>query len=58
MRAAVEALAQIKFGPGGSFHPDTPEPWKDIAKVRGSAQVHSEESKECVAFMASWHPDD
>jgi hypothetical protein len=23
MRAAVEALCQRKFGPGGPFHPDT-----------------------------------
>jgi len=52
MRAAVEAFAQRKFGPGGPFHPDTPGPWKDNAKVRGSAQGYSEEFKDCVALMA------
>jgi len=54
MRAAVEAFAQRKFGSGGPFHPDTPGPWKDAAKVRGSTQVHSEEFKECVALMAQY----
>ena len=52
MRAAVEALARRKFGPGGPFDPDTPGPWRESARVRGSAQVHSEEFKECVAMMA------
>jgi hypothetical protein len=54
MRAAVEALARRKFGFGGPFHPDSPGPWKDTPKVRGSAQVYSEEFKECVATMAQY----
>jgi len=41
MRRAVEAVVQRKFGLGGPFHRDTPGPWKDSAKVRSSAQVHS-----------------
>ncbi len=52
MRAAVEAFAERKFGPGGPFQPETPGPWKESAKVRGSAQVHSEEFKTCVALIA------
>lgn len=54
MRAAVEAFAQRKFGPGGPFHPDTPGPWKDSRKVRSSAQVHDEEFKDCVSTMAQY----
>lgn len=54
MRSAVEALAQRKFGPGGPYHPDTPGPWKDSAGVRGSAQIHSEEFKECIALMCQY----
>jgi hypothetical protein len=54
MRAALEALCIRKFGPGGPFHPDTPGPWKDSPKVRGSAQVHNEEFKECVSLMAQY----
>jgi hypothetical protein len=52
MRAAVEAFAERKFGPGGPYHPDTPGPWKDTPKVRGSAEVHGEEFRDCVAVMA------
>ena len=52
MRSAVEAFAERKFGPGGPFHPDTPGPWKESFRVRTSAQVHSEQFKECVALMA------
>src|ERR671917_27500 len=54
MRAAVEAFVERKFGPGGPFHPDTPGPWKESTRVRSSAQVHSEEFKECVALMAQY----
>lgn len=52
MRAAVEALHQRKFGPGGPYHPDTPGPWKDTRGVRSSAEVYSEEFRECVALQA------
>jgi hypothetical protein len=48
MRAAVEAFAERKFGRGGPFHPDTRGPWKESSRVRASAEVHSEEFKECV----------
>jgi len=54
MRAAVEALVQRKFSPGGPFHPETPGPWKNTPLVRSSAQVHNEEFKECVALMAQY----
>ncbi len=54
MRSAVEAFAERKFGPGGPFHPDTPGPWKESTRVRSSAQVHTEEFKECVAIMAQY----
>ena len=33
MRAAVDAVCERKFGPGGPFHPDTPGPWKNSSKV-------------------------
>lgn len=54
MRAAVEAFTERKFGPGGPFHADTPGPWKESGKVRGSAEVHSDEFKECVAIQAQY----
>lgn len=52
MRAAVESVARRKYGPGGPFNRETPGPWKETPKVRGAAEVHSEEFKECVATMA------
>ena len=54
MRAAVEALALRKFGPGGPFHPDTPALWKDTSKVRSAAVKQTEEFKECVALIAQY----
>lgn len=54
MRAAVEAVCQRKFGPGGPFHPDTPGPWKDSPRVRAATEVHSEEFKACVAHQAQY----
>jgi hypothetical protein len=54
MRAAVEALHLRKFGPGGPFHPDTPGPWQDSPKVRGSAMPYDEEFKDCVTLIAQY----
>jgi hypothetical protein len=54
LRAAVDALCDRKFGQGGPFHPDTPGAWTDSPKVRGAAQVHSEEFRECVALQAQY----
>ncbi len=54
MATAVEAFAQRKFGPGGPFHPGTPGAWKESARVRGAAEVHSDEFKACVALQAQY----
>ncbi len=54
MRAAVDALCERKFGPGGPFHSNTPGPWKESQKVRSAAQIHNERFKECVALQAQY----
>jgi hypothetical protein len=54
MRAAVEALVQRKFGPGGPFHPATPGPYRDNAAVRGAGEPHDEQFIECVTVMAQY----
>jgi hypothetical protein len=54
MRQALEALCERKFGPGGPFHPETPGPWKETARVRSAAEIHSEEFRECVALQAQY----
>jgi hypothetical protein len=57
LRAAVEALCRRKFGEGGPYHPDTPGPWRESARVRSSAAVHGDEFRECVALMAQYTYD-
>jgi hypothetical protein len=54
MRAAVEAVCERKFGPGGPFNSNTPGPWKESPKVRSAAQVHDERFRECVALQAQY----
>ena len=54
MRAALEALCERKFGPGGPYHPGTPGPWKDSPKVRAAAQVHDQAFRDCVALQAQY----
>lgn len=54
LRAAVDALAERKFGPGGPYHPDTPGPWKDSARVRGTAKPYDDRLRELVALQAQY----
>jgi hypothetical protein len=54
MRAAVEAFVDRKFGDGGPLNPATPGPWRESPRVRGSAQVHDDDFKECVVTMAQY----
>jgi hypothetical protein len=54
MREAVERVVDRKFGPGGPFHRDTPDPWRDNLAVRGSAPVHDEEFKECIMLITQY----
>ena len=54
MAAAVGAFAERKFGAGGPFHRETPGAWSDSPGFRGSAQVHDDEFKACVALQAQY----
>ncbi len=54
MQAAVDAVCERKFGPGGPYHPDTPGPWKDSRKVRSAAKVHDRRFRECVTLQAQY----
>jgi hypothetical protein len=54
LRAAVDALVERKFGPGGPFHEATPGPWRDTPTVRRSAQVHDERFKQLLAHQAQY----
>lgn len=52
MDEAVDAVIQRKFGQGGPFHPDTPGPWKDSKRVRGSAVRLDPRAIELIKTMA------
>lgn len=54
MRAAVEAVVERKFGPGGPYHAQTPGPWKDSAAVRGAALRYDERTIDLVARQAEY----
>lgn len=54
MREAIEALVKRKFGKGGVYNIETPGPWRDSAKVRGSANPVTEKVKDCAALQAQY----
>jgi hypothetical protein len=54
MAAAVEALAERKFGAGGPHNPETPGAWSESAVIRGAAERFSEKFKACVALQAQY----
>lgn len=54
MRTAVDAVVLRKFGKGGPYNTETPGPYHDNSKIRGSAKVHDEEFKDCVTAMAQY----
>jgi hypothetical protein len=53
---ALEAfpLVEALFGRGGPFNPATLGAWTDSPGVRGSAQVHDQAFKACVAVQAQY----
>jgi hypothetical protein len=57
MAAAVEAFAARKFGAGGPFNAGTPGAWTDSPGFRGSATVHDEHFKACIALQAQYVVD-
>ena len=54
MRAAVQAFVERKFGPGGTYDPDTPGPWKNSRKVKESVTPYSGEFIECMGEIAQY----
>ena len=54
MAAAVAALVERKFGPGGPLNAATPGPWRESSRVRSAAQFHDAEFQACVALMAQY----
>jgi len=54
MRAAVDAVVERKFGPGGPYNSATPGPYRDTATVRGAAALMDEDFVDCVTLIADY----
>jgi hypothetical protein len=54
MRAAAQALARLKFGPGGTYDPETPGPFLRNSQVKGSVKPYSEAFVAALGEMAQY----
>ncbi|RDI62897.1 hypothetical protein [Nocardia pseudobrasiliensis] len=54
MAAAVDALAERKFGPGGPYHPATPGPFADNPGVRAAAAPWDRRFRELLSLQATY----
>jgi hypothetical protein len=54
MRAAVDAVADRKFGSGGPYNANTGGPYKNNAEARSGGARHNEEFRDCVTLMAQY----
>ena len=54
MGAAVEALAERKFGSGGPHNEGTPGAWNESAAIRGASERFSDEFKACITLQATY----
>jgi hypothetical protein len=54
MRAAVQTFVDRKFGERGTYNPDTPGPWKNSDKIKGSVSRYSTEFVDCLGEIAQY----
>ena len=54
MRTAARATARRKFGPGGTYDPDSDGPFSDNRRVKSSVAPYSEEFVECLGEVAQY----
>jgi hypothetical protein len=57
MRAAVEAFVARRFGPGGTYDPSTPGPWRDSAEIKGGVTPYTDEFVACLGEVAQYIHD-
>lgn len=57
MRAAVARFVELKFGPGGTFDPDRPGPFRDNARVKASTERYSPAFVELLSEVAQYLHD-
>jgi len=54
MRTAAHVFAERKFGPGGTYDPSTPGPWKDAAAIKAGVEPYSDEFVACLGEVAQY----
>jgi hypothetical protein len=54
MQAAAQAFAQLKFGAGGTYDPETPGPFQRPGEVKGSVKPYGEEFVAALGMMAQY----
>jgi hypothetical protein len=54
MRAAAQVFAQLKFGTGGTYDPETPGPFQRTGEVKGSVKPYSDEFVAALGEMAQY----
>jgi hypothetical protein len=54
MQAAARAFASLKFGPGGTYDPETPGPFQRTGEVKGSVKPYSDEFVAALGEMAQY----
>jgi hypothetical protein len=54
MREAVREFIRRKFGPGATYDPKTPGPWKNSEKVKGTVTPYSDEFVDCLGEIAQY----
>jgi hypothetical protein len=57
MREAVERFVDRKFGPGGSYDPDTPGPWRESETIKKGVTPYSAEFVDYLAEVAQYVHD-
>ena len=54
MRTAADVYVSRKFGPGGTYDPSTPGPWKRASEIKGGVDPYSEEFRACLGEVAQY----
>lgn len=54
MRTAADVYVSRKFGPGGTYDPSTPGPWKQASEIKGGVDPYSDEFRECLGEVAQY----
>jgi hypothetical protein len=57
MRAAVDRFVALKFGPGGTYDPDRPGPFRDNARIKAEIERYSPEFVDALGEVAQYLHD-